>query len=119
MCVQAVMCSYRQHRDASGDGVLWQTQSSPADNPRLSNLDTPATENLNRVPCHTQCPESSEVTERDNGQTSDDTSSASHRPVRDKPTHKTPGSGKRSEEHTSELQSLRHLVCRLLLEKKK
>src|SRR5262245_65347778 len=25
----------------------------------------------------------------------------------------------RSEEHTSELQSLRHLVCRLLLEKKK
>src|SRR5437899_9577865 len=27
--------------------------------------------------------------------------------------------GARSEEHTSELQSLRHLVCRLLLEKKK
>src|SRR5436853_6907991 len=26
---------------------------------------------------------------------------------------------RRSEEHTSELQSLRHLVCRLLLEKKK
>src|SRR5205809_3910895 len=29
------------------------------------------------------------------------------------------GSGKRSEEHTSELQSRLHLVCRLLLEKKK
>src|SRR5436853_4890144 len=29
------------------------------------------------------------------------------------------GGGSRSEEHTSELQSLRHLVCRLLLEKKK
>src|SRR5262245_64810621 len=29
------------------------------------------------------------------------------------------GSHERSEEHTSELQSLRHLVCRLLLEKKK
>src|SRR5438045_4547988 len=29
------------------------------------------------------------------------------------------GLGVRSEEHTSELQSLRHLVCRLLLEKKK
>src|ERR1039458_7181033 len=29
------------------------------------------------------------------------------------------GVGIRSEEHTSELQSLRHLVCRLLLEKKK
>src|ERR1039458_1064156 len=29
------------------------------------------------------------------------------------------GTGGRSEEHTSELQSLRHLVCRLLLEKKK
>src|SRR5882724_10593677 len=31
----------------------------------------------------------------------------------------SPTSAKRSEEHTSELQSLRHLVCRLLLEKKK
>src|SRR5438045_9352450 len=29
------------------------------------------------------------------------------------------GHNSRSEEHTSELQSLRHLVCRLLLEKKK
>src|SRR5262245_63397635 len=29
------------------------------------------------------------------------------------------GGDVRSEEHTSELQSLRHLVCRLLLEKKK
>src|SRR5438045_4753149 len=29
------------------------------------------------------------------------------------------GERDRSEEHTSELQSLRHLVCRLLLEKKK
>src|SRR5690625_6425029 len=29
------------------------------------------------------------------------------------------GSSKRSEEHTSELQSRGHLVCRLLLEKKK
>src|SRR5262245_62653396 len=29
-----------------------------------------------------------------------------------------PPSAPRSEEHTSELQSLRHLVCRLLLEKK-
>src|SRR5258705_8681937 len=29
------------------------------------------------------------------------------------------GTNSRSEEHTSELQSLRHLVCRLLLEKKK
>src|SRR5436853_1241005 len=29
-----------------------------------------------------------------------------------------PGIKDRSEEHTSELQSLRHLVCRLLLEKK-
>src|SRR5438045_7212802 len=28
------------------------------------------------------------------------------------------GFSERSEEHTSELQSLRHLVCRLLLEKK-
>src|SRR5947199_7694407 len=32
---------------------------------------------------------------------------------------KPPPISSRSEEHTSELQSLRHLVCRLLLEKKK
>src|SRR2546429_4296429 len=42
--------------------------------------------------------------------------------VHDKTTQKKPGSNKsvtRSEEHTSELQSRLHLVCRLLLEKKK
>src|SRR5262245_63399466 len=33
-------------------------------------------------------------------------------------TGELPRGGGRSEEHTSELQSLRHLVCRLLLEKK-
>src|SRR5258708_35246931 len=32
---------------------------------------------------------------------------------------RTPADRKRSEEHTSELQSPDHLVCRLLLEKKK
>src|SRR5947199_7943415 len=32
--------------------------------------------------------------------------------------HPSTTSASRSEEHTSELQSLRHLVCRLLLEKK-
>src|ERR1039458_9174754 len=40
------------------------------------------------------------------------------------PAHQPQAAGRnsqlrRSEEHTSELQSLRHLVCRLLLEKKK
>src|SRR5471030_2401950 len=35
------------------------------------------------------------------------------------PRRRALGAGFRSEEHTSELQSLRHLVCRLLLEKKK
>src|SRR5437899_8911276 len=35
------------------------------------------------------------------------------------PLELTGSDGARSEEHTSELQSLRHLVCRLLLEKKK
>src|ERR1035438_10617509 len=43
------------------------------------------------------------------------------------PSHEAAGASRRhdranagrSEEHTSELQSLRHLVCRLLLEKKK
>src|SRR5438093_9211968 len=34
-------------------------------------------------------------------------------------TNASPGSKVRSEEHTSELQSLTNLVCRLLLEKKK
>src|SRR5438045_9527933 len=35
------------------------------------------------------------------------------------PQKPSPVAEARSEEHTSELQSLRHLVCRLLLEKKK
>src|SRR5215469_18553541 len=35
------------------------------------------------------------------------------------PTGPTPSKARRSEEHTSELQSRRDLVCRLLLEKKK
>src|SRR5256884_3494156 len=39
-------------------------------------------------------------------------------PVR-RPTRKPSGRSNRSEEHTSELQSRLHLVCRLLLEKKK
>src|SRR5471030_3537718 len=41
---------------------------------------------------------------------------AEQRPFSPAPVPPTP---RRSEEHTSELQSLRHLVCRLLLEKKK
>src|SRR5690349_22064709 len=44
------------------------------------------------------------------------TDGATHRPV----IEKSPlANGRRSEEHTSELQSRRDLVCRLLLEKKK
>src|SRR2546422_4604151 len=35
------------------------------------------------------------------------------------PQLRQPGKARRSEEHTSELQSRLHLVCRLLLEKKK
>src|SRR5258707_11440324 len=38
---------------------------------------------------------------------------------RDFPEGRTRRGGKRSEEHTSELQSRQYLVCRLLLEKKK
>src|SRR3989441_1905096 len=45
------------------------------------------------------------------------------RPAPARPSHApargTPGPAPRSEEHTSELQSLAYLVCRLLLEKKK
>src|SRR5437899_9451612 len=52
------------------------------------------------------------------------TTVAAHRALREagKKTRHTRGyvdQVARSEEHTSELQSLRHLVCRLLLEKKK
>src|SRR5262245_62421770 len=44
---------------------------------------------------------------------------ASKRRIPSAPAAARPGrSPPRSEEHTSELQSLRHLVCRLLLEKK-
>src|SRR3989449_6598996 len=39
--------------------------------------------------------------------------------VRLDPANDDPARGDRSEEHTSELQSRLHLVCRLLLEKKK
>src|SRR5438045_8393631 len=39
-------------------------------------------------------------------------------PRRPASVHRAPLPAPRSEEHTSELQSLRHLVCRLLLEKK-
>src|SRR2546425_1888122 len=38
---------------------------------------------------------------------------------RDAPSPKVESFARRSEEHTSELQSLAYLVCRLLLEKKK
>src|SRR5438045_7018112 len=38
---------------------------------------------------------------------------------RGRPAGRARDGARRSEEHTSELQSLRHLVCRLLLEKKK
>src|SRR5947208_13528765 len=41
------------------------------------------------------------------------------REIRAGRSQKTDGAGFRSEEHTSELQSPDHLVCRLLLEKKK
>src|SRR5258705_8639281 len=41
------------------------------------------------------------------------------RPVRAARDREPPALVERSEGHTSELQSLRHLVCRLLLEKKK
>src|SRR5438045_7164032 len=52
----------------------------------------------------------------------DKVSSLGEQPTASGPLSKLPNakiSGTRSEEHTSELQSLRHLVCRLLLEKKK
>src|SRR3989442_10486667 len=39
--------------------------------------------------------------------------------LKEKSTARTPSTEARSEEHTSELQSRPHLVCRLLLEKKK
>src|SRR5471030_3387251 len=40
-------------------------------------------------------------------------------PIRLAYSYRNRSAAMRSEEHTSELQSLRHLVCRLLLEKKK
>src|SRR2546425_8530166 len=48
--------------------------------------------------------------------------SAREKPVHDlqsRAPHRVAGDPERSEEHTSELQSLAYLVCRLLLEKKK
>src|SRR5438552_5657572 len=45
--------------------------------------------------------------------------SSSSVPTKGRPRRESTGSVGRSEEHTSELQSPDHLVCRLLLEKKK
>src|SRR5205823_10937222 len=47
------------------------------------------------------------------------TSSSNDRALREHLVYLLKGGGARSEEHTSELQSLAYLVCRLLLEKKK
>src|SRR5258705_8891900 len=49
----------------------------------------------------------------------DRTAHGRHRPDAAGPARRPAHARSRSEEHTSELQSLRHLVCRLLLEKKK
>src|SRR5437899_9510419 len=49
----------------------------------------------------------------------DDRQAPAHRKAGDDGVVKRLMVNARSEEHTSELQSLRHLVCRLLLEKKK
>src|SRR3712207_8712739 len=53
---------------------------------------------------------------RSNEQDPQDTAKANTVPM---PTHTTAKPARRSEEHTSELQSRQYLVCRLLLEKKK
>src|SRR2546425_3539113 len=50
---------------------------------------------------------------------SNDPSDVSRRLRRRQPALRRIQAGERSEEHTSELQSLAYLVCRLLLEKKK
>src|SRR5689334_24853089 len=47
------------------------------------------------------------------------TAKTNHRPARYPPRPAPAKEANRSEEHTSELQSQFHLVCRLLLEKKK
>src|SRR5690349_24210488 len=52
----------------------------------------------------------------EHGQARELTSGSAHDDPRDRGTH---AAEQRSEEHTSELQSRRDLVCRLLLEKKK
>src|SRR5687768_18026639 len=58
--------------------------------------------------------------EEQQGDASDSLPSAPHRPAGKKlGSERPPAASIRSEEHTSELQSRLHLVCRLLLEKKK
>src|SRR5205823_14158749 len=55
----------------------------------------------------------------DNPTADERTSTAQHSPLAGALTDLAAATGGRSEEHTSELQSLAYLVCRLLLEKKK
>src|SRR5687767_15381002 len=57
--------------------------------------------------------------ERFRKQGRDDGSGSSEIGTRRRPSGPAVGTRRRSEEHTSELQSLAYLVCRLLLEKKK
>src|SRR5687768_18363252 len=64
-----------------------------------------------------RAPESEPRRKRRDDGAADENAAAEHGPGTSALT--TAGSGVRSEEHTSELQSRLHLVCRLLLEKKK
>src|SRR3712207_7213233 len=64
---------------------------------------------------------SSQTASRPAGRVSPSRSSRAARSLRSRPCRRetTSRSRRRSEEHTSELQSRQYLVCRLLLEKKK
>src|SRR5205814_4626538 len=91
----------------------------PHSSPTRRSSDLPAAE---RHPRHAQDREAAGGARRPDRHPADDVRGALLRPPPGgrRAGGDLPGAreGARSEEHTSELQSLRHLVCRLLLEKK-
>src|SRR6266498_1992965 len=97
------------HRQRRADARGFQRRSRPRQPPALAF----ALQNVS-TPSASTCPRTASQSEKLAGSPEKASSDVT------RPPSKTPGElHRRSEEHTSELQSRPHLVCRLLLEKKK
>src|SRR5262249_61689235 len=107
---------------------LWQHTAPPLLSSSPFSVNAPPTPELSPLPLHDALPISyyPPISRELRSCTAQRTKAASRRlPSGARPRKRSsasaiePGRSPRSEEHTSELQSLTNLVCRLLLEKKK